>query len=99
MTREELWQTHCAEVMRFMDATNRNPSKYHKEEMRMVNWLKANRKRRNAGTLDPDRLEKFNLLIERMERLHRKNQYTMPADDESQPRLFACDEAPSNSQN
>lgn len=98
MTREELWQTHYAEVMRFMDATNRNPSKYNKEEMGMMNWLKANRKRRNAGKLDSGRAEKFNQLIERMERLHRKNQYTMPANDESQSRLFADDEVSNNSQ-
>lgn len=98
MTREELWQTHCAEVMRFMDATNRNPSKYNKEEMKMVNWLKANRKRRNAGKLDPKRMEKFNQLIERMEKLHRKNQYTMSADNKSQTTLFAGNKMAHNAQ-
>jgi hypothetical protein len=41
----------------------------------MVNWLKANRKYLNAGTLKPERVEWFKELLELMERYRRVNQY------------------------
>lgn len=78
MTREELWQTHWTEIKTFMDEAQRNPSRHRKEDMKMVNWLKANRKARNAGKMPAERAEKFEQLIERMELLYRKNQYSLP---------------------
>ena len=41
----------------------------------MLNWLKANRKLMNAGTLKPERVEKFKELLDIMAAYHRKNQY------------------------
>ena len=35
---------------------HRNPSKYNLEEHDMLNWLKANRKKMNAGLLQEPRL-------------------------------------------
>lgn len=76
MTRDEVWLSHWEEVMRFMDINNRNPSRHRQEEMNMENWLKSNRKKRNAGLLAPERIEKFKQLTDRMTTLRRLNQHT-----------------------
>ena len=75
MTQEERWQRRYDEVVGFIEANKRNPSKYRLEEHDMLNWLKTNRKLMNAGTLKPDRVEKFGNLLELIERNRRKNQY------------------------
>jgi hypothetical protein len=41
----------------------------------MLNWLKANRKRMNAGTLEEPRLSKFKELLALMEEHKRVNQW------------------------
>ncbi len=63
------------EVVEFIQTNHRNPSKHRIEEHDMLNWLKANRKRMNAGGLKPERLEKFNKLLATIEEYKRKNQY------------------------
>ena len=63
------------EVMEFIELYHRNPSRHRIEEHDMLNWVKANRKAMNAGRLKPERVEKFNLLMAKMEGYRRKNQY------------------------
>ena len=75
MDQETRWWTRYNEVKRFIETNNRNPSKHRIEEHDMVNWLKANRKDLNAGTLKPERVEWFKELLELMERYRRVNQY------------------------
>ena len=41
----------------------------------MLNWVKANRKRMNAGELKESRLGKFKELLALSEQYKRKNQY------------------------
>ena len=41
----------------------------------MLNWLKANRKKVNAGELKEARLSMFKELLELSEQYRRKNQY------------------------
>lgn len=41
----------------------------------MLNWIKANRKLLNAGSLRADRVELFRGLLSRMEEYRRVNQY------------------------
>lgn len=41
----------------------------------MLNWLKANRKRMNAGELKPERVEAFKRLLAMMEQYRKKNQW------------------------
>ena len=54
----------------------RNPSKYDAEERGdYYTWLKHNRKQMNAGTLKPERVEKFRKLLEMTEQYRRKNQW------------------------
>ena len=45
------------------------------EEHDMLNWLKANRKKMNAGELPESRLGKFKELLALVEENKRKNQY------------------------
>ena len=68
MTQEERWMTRYKEVVSFIEANHRNPSKYRIEEHDMLNWLKANRKALNAGKMKPERVEKFRKLLEMMEK-------------------------------
>ena len=67
--------TRYNEVKEFIECEHRNPSKYRIEEHDMLNWLKATRKRMNAGTLKADRVEKFKELLAMTEQYRRKNQW------------------------
>lgn len=75
MDQETRWLTRYKEVMGFIEANHRNPSKHRIEEHDMLNWLKANRKTLNAGKMKPERVEAFKKLLEMMEECKRKNQY------------------------
>ena len=55
MTQEERWLAKYNEVKGFMEKNHRNPSRHRLEEHDMLNWLKANRKKVNAGSLKAER--------------------------------------------
>lgn len=76
MTQDERWQKRYDEVVGFIETNKRNPSKYDAEERgEYYTWLKHNRKQLNAGTLKPERVDKFRKLLELREQCKRKNQY------------------------
>ena len=75
MTQDEKWNLKFLEVMRFIEANHRNPSKHRVEEHLMLNWVKQQRKLLNAGALKPDRVETFRKLLELIEECKRVNQY------------------------
>ena len=75
MDQETRWMTRYEEVVDFIEANKRNPSKHRIEEHDMLNWLKANRKAMNAGKMKPERVEKFRKLLEMMEQYRRVNQW------------------------
>ena len=75
MTQDERWLTKNNEVVEFIQTNHRNPSKHRIEEHDMLNWLKANRKKMNAGMLKPERVEKFKDLLELLEQYKRVNQW------------------------
>lgn len=75
MTQDERWQIRYQEVIDFIEKNHRNPSKHRIEEHDMLNWLKANRKAMNAGTLKPERVEPFKQLLGLIEKYKRLNQY------------------------
>ena len=76
MTQDEKWQARYNEVVAFIETNKRNPSKYDAEERgEYYTWLKHNRKQMNAGTMKPERVEKFRKLLELTEQYRRKNQY------------------------
>ena len=75
MTQEEKWQQRYKEVVDFIEANHRNPSKHRVEEHDMLNWVKANRKRMNAGLLKAERVEPFQQLLGLIEKYKRLNQY------------------------
>ena len=51
MTKDERWLARYNEVKAFIETNHRNPSRHRIEEHDMLNWLKANRKKMNAGEL------------------------------------------------
>ena len=67
--------TRYNEVVRFIEINHRNPSRHRIEEHDYLNWVKANRKKMNAGELKEPRLGMFNELLELSERCKHKNQY------------------------
>ena len=75
MTQEDRWMRRYNELVGFIEANHRNPSRHRIEEHDMLNWVKANRKRMNAGELRPERVEKFRKLLELTEQYKRKNQW------------------------
>ena len=75
MTQDERWMAKYSEVMEFMETNHRNPSRHRLEEHDLLNWMKATRKRMNAGELKPERVELFLKLMEMGERYKRVNQY------------------------
>ena len=75
MDQETRWLTRYKEVMEFIQANKRNPSKHRIEEHDMLNWVKANRKQLNADKMKPERVETFKKLLGLIEQYKRKNQY------------------------
>lgn len=75
MTQDERWIAKYNEVFEFIQTNHRNPSRHRIEEHNMLNWLKATRKKMNAGDLKPERVELFQKLLELCEFYKRKNQY------------------------
>lgn len=75
MTQDEKWLRKYEEVVAFIKANKRNPSRHRIEEHDMLNWLKATRKRMNAGELKEPRFCQFSKLLELCERYKRVNQY------------------------
>ena len=75
MTQDERWMTRYKEVVSFIEANHRNPSRHRIEEHDYLNWVKANRKKMNAGELKEERLAKFKELLALVEENKRKNQY------------------------
>lgn len=75
MSQEERWIKRYEEVVEFIENNHRNPSRHRIEEHDMLNWLKANRKRMNAGKLKPERVEAFKRLLAMSEQYRRVNQW------------------------
>lgn len=76
MTQDEKWLRKYEEVVAFIKANKRNPSRHDDQERyRYCNWLKHNRKLMNSGALKEDRVERFKKLLELFEKYRRLNQY------------------------
>ena len=75
MKQDEKWLRKYEEVVAFIKANHRNPSRHRIEEHDMLNWLKANRKVMNKGEMKAERVERFRELMELCEWNRRKNQW------------------------
>ena len=75
MTQDEKWIVRYEEVVSFIEANHRNPSKHRVEEHLMLNWVKQQRKLLNAAKLKEDRVGRFNELLALIEENKRINQY------------------------
>ena len=75
MTQDERWLDKYNEVRDFIVKNKRNPSRHNIEDHLALNWIKHNRKLMNAGTMKPDRVERFNKLLALIEDNKRLNQY------------------------
>ena len=75
MTQDDRWMVQWKEVIDFMEANKRRPSKFVDSERSLRNWWKHQQKLLNAGELKADRIEKFNQLLELGERYKHVNQW------------------------
>lgn len=75
MDQETRWLTKYKEVVDFIEANHRNPSRHRIEEHDMLNWMKANRKRLNAGGLAEPRWSNFRELLALVDENKYVNQY------------------------
>jgi len=75
MTQDERWILKYNEVVEFINTNHRNPSRHRIEDHDYLNWLKANRKALNAGSLKAERVEPFQQLLGLIEKYKRLNQY------------------------
>ena len=75
MTQDERWLAKYNEVVEFIQINHRNPSRHRIEEHDMFNWLKANRKVMNAGSLKAERVEPFKQLLGLIEKYKHVNQW------------------------
>ena len=75
MTQDERWMKRYEDVMEFITANHRNPSRHRIEEHDMLNWVKQQRKLLNAGKLKEERIEAFKRLLKLIEENKRINQY------------------------
>lgn len=75
MDQETRWLTRYNEVKAFIEREHRNPSRHRIGEHDMLNWLKANRKKMNAGGLKEERVEQFNKLLALAEENKHVNQW------------------------
>ena len=75
MTQDERWLANWKEVMDFMEANHRRPSKYIDEERGIRNWWKHQQKLLNAGEMKCERVGKFKQLLELGEENRHVNQW------------------------
>lgn len=75
MTQDDKWMAKYNEVVGFIKANHRNPSKHRIEEHNMLNWVKASRKAINAGKMKPERVALFEKLQALMVGYKHVNQY------------------------
>ena len=76
MIQDERWLAKYNEVKTFIETNHRNPSKHDPEErFKYYNWLKASRKKMNAGELKPEIVALFEKLLDLCEENKRVNQY------------------------
>lgn len=74
MKQDEKWECKYEEVVAFIKANKRNPSRHDDQERyRYCNWLKHNKKLMNSGALKEDRVERFKELLGLIEMNKRKN--------------------------
>jgi hypothetical protein len=62
MTQDECWEQKYQEVIDFIENNHRNASRHRLEEHDLLNWMKATRKKMNAGELKAERLDSFKKL-------------------------------------
>ena len=75
MTQDERWLANYKDVFDFINVNHRNPLRHRIEEHDMLNWIKVNRKKMNAGALKPERVGMFVKLLSLCEQYKRVNQW------------------------
>lgn len=76
MTQDERWITKYNEVVEFIHANHRNPSRHNPEErFKYCNWIKHNKKLLNSGDMKQERVVFFERLLSLCEKYKHVNQW------------------------
>lgn len=76
MASDEIWLLKWHEYMSYLDANKHRPSKYHAEDMVLVNWLKYNRRLLKNNKLSQAKKDKIKKLLAEADKYRRVNQYS-----------------------
>ena len=82
MTQDEKWFEQFREIMNYMRRYKRRPSKHHKEDAKMHNWIKYNKKLLAKGELSYAREWRFKRLLALAAYYRRLNQYAYLEDED-----------------
>lgn len=74
-THKQRWEEQYEAVWAFVEKNHRGPSRHHIEEHKLLNWMKANRKARNKGSMPEGRISSFKKLTDYIASFNRINQY------------------------
>ncbi len=80
-TNDLKWAANLDMIMGFIREHGYRPSKYKADERNMINWVKSQKRRYEAGIMPEYRREPFRQLLELMVALRRRNQYTYESVD------------------
>lgn len=76
IAQDDLWNRKWKAYKDYLAKYGHRPSKYKPEDMVLYDWFKHSRKLYKCGLMKPDRVEKFQQLIDEAERVQRINQYS-----------------------
>lgn len=74
-SHDDLWNRKWQAYMDFLDKHKRRPSKHYAEDMPLFDWFKHSKRLLNRGQMQPNRVEKFRLLLGEATDLQRINQH------------------------
>ena len=75
MKQDERWELQYRQLMTFMEANHRRPSKYRVDEHLLLNWWRRCEKLYARGAMPSHRIAKFEVMLEVAEKYRRKNQF------------------------
>lgn len=75
VSHNEKWDTQYHNILSYIKQNAHRPSKHKPEDLKMVNWIKYNKKRLASGTLPEARKNQFLKLLDIMKNYQRINQW------------------------
>jgi len=75
LMQDTTWHKTYLEVMQFIEANKKKPSKYFLEDHKMFYWIKHNKRLMQRGELPTERIERMEALLQQLAQYKRINNY------------------------